>query len=156
MYRFVLLDFFLSWTQTIAMFRTHWARTQTLGGRYVHRKKIDERKRWTGIQKIIEMLVWKTSFRFPEINLGFVTSARGAEHLTPKKFLGRGSFDQRKGPPWWGIWPKNCQMPGSQLMGGGHGHPWIWLIHYWNPAGQGGAESPPRWLQLPRTSFLIT
>ena len=44
------------------------------------------------------MLVWKTSFRFPEINLGFVTSARGAEHLTPKKFLGRGSFDQRKGP----------------------------------------------------------
>ena len=40
-------------------------------------------------KKIIEMAVLKTSFRFPEINLGFVTSARGAGHLTPKKSLGR-------------------------------------------------------------------
>ena len=44
------------------------------------------------------MAVLKTSFRLPEINLGFVTSARGAGHLTPKKSLGRGAFDQRKGP----------------------------------------------------------
>ena len=49
-------------------------------------------------KKIIEMAVLKTSFRFPEINLGFVTSARGAGHLTPKKSLGRGAFFQRKGP----------------------------------------------------------
>ena len=40
----------------------------------------------------------KTLFRFPEINLGFVTSAWGAGHLTPKKSLGREAFDQRKGP----------------------------------------------------------
>ena len=46
----------------------------------------------------MEMAVLKTSFRFPEINLSFVTSARGAGHLTPKKSLGRGAFDQRKGP----------------------------------------------------------
>ena len=44
------------------------------------------------------MAVLKTSLRFPEINLGFVISARGAGHLTPKKSLGRGAFDQRKGP----------------------------------------------------------
>ena len=44
------------------------------------------------------MAVLKTSFRFPEINLGFVTSAWGAGHLTPKKSLGRGAFDQRNGP----------------------------------------------------------
>ena len=44
------------------------------------------------------MAVLKISFRFPEINLGFVTSALGAGHLTPKKSLGRGTFDQRKGP----------------------------------------------------------
>ena len=44
------------------------------------------------------MAVLKTSFRFPEINLGFVISARGAGNLTPKKSLGRGAFDQRKGP----------------------------------------------------------
>ena len=49
-------------------------------------------------KKIIEMAVLKTSFRFPEINLGFVTSARGAGHLTPKKSLGRRAFYQRKGP----------------------------------------------------------
>ena len=44
------------------------------------------------------MVVLKTLFRIPEINLGFVTSAWGAGHLTPKKSLGRGVFDQRKGP----------------------------------------------------------
>ena len=44
------------------------------------------------------MAVLKTSFRFPEINLGFVTSAWGAGHLAPEKSLGRGAFDQRKGP----------------------------------------------------------
>ena len=44
------------------------------------------------------MAVLKTSFRFPEINPGFVISARGAGHLTPKKSLGKGAFDQRKGP----------------------------------------------------------
>ena len=44
------------------------------------------------------MAVLKTSFRFPEINLGFGISAHGAGHLTPKKSLGRGAFDQRKGP----------------------------------------------------------
>ena len=30
------------------------------------------------------MVVLKTSIRFPEINLGLVTSARGAGYLTPK------------------------------------------------------------------------
>ena len=94
----------------------------------------DERKRWTGIQKIIEIAVLKTSFRFPEINLGFVTSARGAGLLTPKIFQGRGAFDQRKGPHGGEFDQKKfkCQMPGGQPEGGGgvHGHPWIWLIHY--------------------------
>ena len=53
----------------------------------------------------------KTSFRFPEINLGFVNSARGAGHLTPKKSLGRGAFDQRKGPHGGEFDQKKCQMP---------------------------------------------
>ena len=44
------------------------------------------------------MAVLKTSYRFPEINLGFVTWARGAGNLTPNISLGRGAFDQRKGP----------------------------------------------------------
>ena len=44
------------------------------------------------------MAVLKTLFRIPEINLGFVTSARGAGHLTSNKSLGRGVFEQRKGP----------------------------------------------------------
>ena len=44
------------------------------------------------------MAVLKILFRFPEISLGFVTSAQGAGHFTPKKFLGRGAFDQQKGP----------------------------------------------------------
>ena len=54
----------------------------------------------------------KTLFRFPEINLGFVTSAWGAGHLTPKKSLGRGAFDQRKGPH------------GGEFGGGGGGRAW--------------------------------
>ena len=67
------------------------------------------------------MEVLKTSFMIPEINLGFVTSARGAGHLTgPKKFLGRGTFDQRKGPHGGEFDQKNfeCQMPGGQPGGG--------------------------------------
>ena len=44
------------------------------------------------------MAVLKTPFRFREINLDFATSARGTGHLTPTKSLGRGAFDQRKGP----------------------------------------------------------
>ena len=67
------------------------------------------------------MAVLKTSFRFPEINLGFVTSARGAGHLTPKKSLGRGAFDQRKGPHGGEFDQKKnkkCQMPGGQPGGG--------------------------------------
>ena len=43
------------------------------------------------------MAVLKTSFRFPEINLCFVTSAQEAGHLTPKKIPREGAFDQRKG-----------------------------------------------------------
>ena len=42
------------------------------------------------------MAVLKTSFRIPEINLSFVTSARGAGHLTPKKSLGRGHFAKER------------------------------------------------------------
>ena len=65
------------------------------------------------------MAVLKTSFKFPEINMGFVISARGARHLTPKKSLGRGAFDQRKGPHGGEFDPKNkkCQMPGGQPGG---------------------------------------
>ena len=72
------------------------------------------------------MAVLKTSFRFPEINLDFVTSARGAGHLIPKKSLG-GTFDQRKGPHGGDFDPppkKNVKCPGVS-PGGGHGHPWI-------------------------------
>ena len=76
------------------------------------------------------MAVLKTSFRFPEINLGFVTSARGAGHLTPKKSLGRGAFDQRKGLHGGEFDKKkikNVKCPGVSPGGGGggHGHPWI-------------------------------
>ena len=61
------------------------------------------------------MVVLKTLFRIPEINLGFVTSAWGAGHLTPKKSLGRGVFDQRKGPHGREFdQKKKCQMPGGQ------------------------------------------
>ena len=61
------------------------------------------------------MAVLKTSFRFPEINLGFATSARGAGHLTPKKSLGRGAFDQGKGPHGGEFDQKKCQMPGGDM-----------------------------------------
>ena len=64
------------------------------------------------------MAVLKTLFRFPEINLGFVTSARGARHLTPKKSLGRGAFDQRKGLHGGEFdRKKKCQMPRGQPGG---------------------------------------
>ena len=69
----------------------------------------------------------KTSFRFSEFNLVFVTSARGAGHLTPKKSLGRGAFKQRKGPHGGEFDQKkikNIKCPGVS-RGGGHGHPWI-------------------------------
>ena len=72
------------------------------------------------------MAVLKTSFRFPEINLGFVTSALGAGHLIPKKSLGRGAFDQRKGPRMVENFTKKnkkCQL--SEGQPGGAGHPWI-------------------------------
>ena len=66
------------------------------------------------------MAVLKTSFRFPEINLGFFTSAWGAGHVTPIKSLGRGAFDQRKGPHGGEFDQKNkkCQMSGGQPGGG--------------------------------------
>ena len=63
----------------------------------------------------------KTSFRFPEINLGFVISARGGEgagHMTPKKSLGARMVGN--------LTKKKCQIPGGQHgEGGGHGHLWI-------------------------------
>ena len=57
----------------------------------------------------------------------FVASTRGAGHLTPKKSLGRGAFDQRKGPHGgeFDQKKKKCQMPGGQPGGGGDGHSWI-------------------------------
>ena len=71
------------------------------------------------------MAVLKTSFKFPEINLGFVTSARGEGHLTPKKSLERGAFDQRKGPHDEEFdQKKNVKCPGVGREEG-HGHPWI-------------------------------
>ena len=67
------------------------------------------------------MAVLKTSFRFPEINLGFVTSAWGAGHLTPKKSLGSRAFDQKKGLHGGEFDQKKCQMPRGG-GGGGHGY----------------------------------
>ena len=50
-------------------------------------------------EKIVERAVLRDSFKFPEIDLaGFCRFSSGAGHLTPKKSLGRGAFDQRKGP----------------------------------------------------------
>ena len=69
------------------------------------------------------MAVLKTSFRFPEINLGFVTSALGAGHLIPKKSQGRGAFDQRKGPRMVENFTKKnkkCQL--SEASARMHGH----------------------------------
>ena len=69
------------------------------------------------------MAVLKTSFRFPEINLGFVTSARGGRHLTPKKSQGRGAFDQRKGPHG-GEFDQKKMSNARRSAPGGYGHPW--------------------------------
>ena len=63
----------------------------------------------------------RDSFRFPKsIWPDFVASTRGAGHLTPKKSLGRGAFDQRKGPHGGEFDQGNtkCQMPGGQPGGG--------------------------------------
>ena len=38
----------------------------------------------------------RTLFRFNEINLGFVTSARGTGHLTPKKSIVRGHLTKER------------------------------------------------------------
>ena len=66
------------------------------------------------------MAVLKTSFRFPEINQGFVTSARGAGHLTPKKSIGRGNLTKERARMVGNLTQKNkkCQMPGGQPRGG--------------------------------------
>ena len=71
------------------------------------------------------MIVLKTSFRIPEINLGFVTSARGAGHLTPKKSVGMGVFDQRKGSHGREFdQKKKVSNARGSAGGGGDGHPW--------------------------------
>ena len=73
------------------------------------------------------MAVLKTSFRFPEINLCFVTSAQEAGHLTPKKIPREGAFDQRKGSHGGEFNQKkikNVKCPGVS-PGGGNRHPWI-------------------------------
>ena len=69
------------------------------------------------------MAVLKTSSRFPEINLGFVTSARGAGHLTPKISLRRGHLTKERARMVRNLTKKNkkCQMPGAQPGGGGMG-----------------------------------
>ena len=70
----------------------------------------------------------KTSFRFSdhEIDLGFVSSARGAGHLTSKKSQGRGQLTKERAHMVGNLTKKNekCQMPGGQHGPGGHGHPW--------------------------------
>ena len=86
-------------------------------------KKNDECRRLTCIQKIIEMAVLKTSFRFPEINLGFVASAWGAGYLTPEKFQGRGAFDQRKGPHG-GEFDQKKKMSNARGSAQGEGGAW--------------------------------
>ena len=66
-------------------------------------------------KRIVENASDKDSFRFPEIHLDFIALARGAGHLTPKKSLGRGAFEQRKGPQGGEFDQKiqKCQMPGG-------------------------------------------
>ena len=44
----------------------------------------------------VELVYNLNSFRFAEINLGFVTSARGTGHLTPKNSLGRGHLTKER------------------------------------------------------------
>ena len=59
-----------------------------------------------------------------------VFSIRGAGHLTPKKSLGRGAFDQRKSPHGGEFDQKKQKMSNAQGSArGGDGHSWIWLIH---------------------------
>ena len=67
------------------------------------------------------MAVLKTSFRFPEINLGFVISARGAGHLTPKKPQRREALTKERARILGNLTQKNkkCQMPGGQPGGEG-------------------------------------
>ena len=65
------------------------------------------------------MAVLKTSFRFPEINLGFVASAWGAGYLTLEKFLGRGHLTKERAHMVGNLTKKKCQMPGGQLRGRG-------------------------------------
>ena len=85
------------------------------------------------------MAVLKTSFMIPEINLGFVTSARGAGHLTgPKKSLGRGAFDQRKGPHGGNLTKKilNVKCPGvSPGVSPGGGMSTLGIDSYITPEG---------------------
>ena len=63
------------------------------------------------------MAVLKTSFRFPEINPGFVISARGAGHLTPKNPLGRGHLTKERARMVGNLTKKKCQMPEGQPGG---------------------------------------
>ena len=74
------------------------------------------------------MAVLRTLFRFNEINLGFVTSARGTGHLTPKKSIVRGHLTKERACMVGTLTKKNkkCQMLGGQHgdREGWHGHPW--------------------------------
>ena len=71
-------------------------------------------------KKLIEMAVLKTSFKFPEISLGFITSTRGAGHLTLKKSLGRGHLTKERARMVGNLTKKSkkCQMPEGQPGGG--------------------------------------
>ena len=66
------------------------------------------------------MAVLKTSFRLPEINLGFFTSARGAGHLTPKKSLERGHLTKERAHMVGNLTKKikNVKCPGVSPVGG--------------------------------------
>ena len=70
------------------------------------------------------MVVLKTSFRFPEINLGFVTSVQGEGHLTPKKSLGRGHLTKERARIVVNLTKKkikNVKCAGVSQGGGGWG-----------------------------------
>ena len=75
-------------------------------------------------KKIIEMAVLKTSFRFLEINLGFVTSAWGAGHLTPKNPYRGGHLTKERARMVGNLTKKikNAKCQGVSLGGGGE--PW--------------------------------
>ena len=68
------------------------------------------------------MAVLKTSFRFPEINQGFVTSARGAGYLTPKKSIGRGHLTKERARMVGNLTQKNKKM--SNARGSAPGGAW--------------------------------